>query len=76
MILVDQYLEEKLNQNIDREGILIMQNETKISNFLNAVQRLNEAIIECGEMPTALNRDGVIQRFEFTTELAWKASRE
>ncbi|MEG0326194.1 MAG: hypothetical protein RR618_06650 [Cellulosilyticaceae bacterium] len=50
-----------MNQNIDREGILIMQ---------------NEAIIECGEMPTALNRDGVIQRFEFTTELAWKASRE
>lgn len=76
VILVDQYLEEKLNQNIDREGILIMQNETKISNFLNAVQRLNEALIECGEMPTGLNRDGVIQRFEFTTELAWKACRE
>lgn len=76
IVLVDQHLDQKLIENIEKEGLLVMQNETKISNFLNAIKRLNEAILECGDNPTDLNRDGVIQRFEFTTELAWKACRE
>ncbi|MCB4205311.1 nucleotidyltransferase substrate binding protein [Deferribacteraceae bacterium V6Fe1] len=42
----------------------------KIQNFENALERLTESIkIAQGE----LEKDGVIQRFEFTIELLWKA---
>lgn len=76
ILLVDKHLDKKLRENIEQEGKIIMEKETKVVNYLNAVKRLNEAIVECGEHPSDLNRDGVIQRFEFTTELAWKACRE
>lgn len=49
----------------------------KIDNFLKAVVRLNEAIEEYKSHPTnTIIRDGVIQRFEFTFELSWKAIKE
>lgn len=53
-----------------------MGEHTKIQNYVLAVSRLQEALDESGENPSPLIRDGVIQRFEFTTELAWKACRE
>ena len=48
----------------------------KLSNFKNAIMRLQEA----AELFKASNagdviRDGMIQRFEFTYELAWKSMR-
>ena len=49
----------------------------KIENYLNAVQRLKEAVAEHQAYPeNDIIRDGMIQRFEFTFELAWKASKE
>lgn len=47
--------------------------ETKLANFKNAQERLLEAVKEF-KQPDASDvvRDGVIQRFEFTYELAWK----
>ena len=41
-----------------------------------ALARLEEALAAYDETPTTVVRDGVIQRFEFCTELAWKAARE
>jgi len=41
----------------------------KIQNFEKALRRLNEAIERAED---DLDRDGVIQRFEFTIELLWK----
>jgi len=51
--------------------------EAKLSNFKNALQRLKEAVEQLEQNETNdLLRDGLIQRFEFTYELAWKATRE
>jgi nucleotidyltransferase substrate binding protein (TIGR01987 family) len=51
--------------------------ETKLVNFDKALQRLKEAIkvFEQSNNNDVI-RDGVIQRFEFTYELAWKAAKE
>lgn len=51
-------------------------NKTKRENYLQAVQRLGEALEEYAANPTDTIRDGVIQRFEFTFELAWKSLKE
>ena len=42
----------------------------KYSNYISALERLEEAI-KINE-PDELQIDGIIQRFEFTFELAWK----
>ena len=41
-----------------------------------AVARLHEALEEYKGSPSDTMRDGVIRRFEFAAELAWKACRE
>lgn len=49
---------------------------SKIENYKKAVKKLAQVVSEAGEHPSELIRDGVIQRFEFCTELAWKSIRE
>lgn len=48
----------------------------KLSKFKNAIARLEEAILQYEECGLSSCRDGVVQRFEFCTELAWKSARE
>lgn len=63
--------------NIEKDGKTIMNKFTeKKEKFINAVSRLEEAINIYDNAPNTAVRDGVIQRFEFCTELAWKATRE
>lgn len=46
-------------------------------NFSNALQRLQEAVVELNKNDASeVVRDGLIQRFEFTYELAWKTAKE
>ncbi len=68
---------KELLDNIEKEGVIIMNKfDTKFSNFKNAIQRLKEAVTEYNNTNSLVVRDGAIQRFEFTTELAWKTLRE
>ena len=49
----------------------------KIENYKNALAQLEEAIQRYQQSPNdTLYRDGLIQRFEFTVELAWKSIKE
>ena len=49
----------------------------KVENYQNALKRLEEAIARYQTTPSdTLYRDGLIQRFEFTVELAWKSIKE
>ena len=49
----------------------------KVENYRKAVERLREALSDSAQNPeSTVIRDGVIQRFEFTFELAWKSLRE
>lgn len=48
----------------------------KYAKYCMAVDRLDESIAAYEATPSDIIRDGIIQRFEFCTELAWKTARE
>lgn len=50
--------------------------QNKLDNFKKAIARLKEAVEEYRENGSSdVIRDGMIQRFEFTYELAWKTTK-
>ena len=70
-------LDEAFLENIKKDGVVLMDKALEKRNKLNmALMRLEEALATYSDTPNTVVRDGVIQRFEFTTELAWKATRE
>jgi flagellar basal body P-ring protein FlgI len=76
IVTIDDKVDNKLLDNVLKGGVVIMSSDTKISRYIHAVGRLKEAISESGENPSPLNRDGTIQRFKFSADLAWKSCRE
>lgn len=49
--------------------------EERVSDLEKAIGRLEEAIEESKVIASSTLQDGVIQRFEFTLELSWKAMK-
>jgi nucleotidyltransferase substrate binding protein (TIGR01987 family) len=50
--------------------------QEKYAKLVQAVARLEESIADYNRLQLDSVRDGVIQRFEFCTELSWKTVRE
>ncbi|MGN1116297.1 MAG: HI0074 family nucleotidyltransferase substrate-binding subunit [Candidatus Ornithomonoglobus sp.] len=72
-----RHFDTELYNNIMKDGAEIMNKfQIKLNNYTNALARLHESIEDSGKYDNLTFRDGVIQRFEFTAELAWKTIRE
>lgn len=77
LIFVNENTNKELLKNIEKDGVILMNKfDEKYTKLVTALKRLEEAIQDYNANPTSTIRDGVIQRFEFCTELAWKATRE
>lgn len=75
IVFVTEHTAPELIANIEKDGVVLMFSE-KYAKLENAVERLKEAVEAYAAAPGSVMRDGVIQRFEFCTELAWKTLRE
>ena len=77
IIFVTENTDKRLLDNIEKDGIVLMSKfDEKYSKFCEALTRLSEAVADFDKYGLSSVRDGVIQRFEFCTELAWKTTRE
>lgn len=77
VFIKEKHINTELYKNIMKDGVAIMDKfQIKLNNYKNALSRLHEALQEAKDNASLIIRDGVIQRFEFTTELAWKTIRE
>ena len=78
VVFVDQQTDPAFLSNIQADGVILMDKfDTKLENFHRALLRLQEGLAGYDEaQDKQLARDGIIQRFEFTCELAWKTVRE
>ena len=77
VVFVSARTDKSLMDNIEKDGIPLMGNlNEKYLKLKHAVLRLQEGIEEYNSSRSETVRDGVIQRFEFCTELAWKSTRE
>lgn len=74
---ITDHTSPELIHNIQKEGIPLMSRAAeKTIQLQRAVSRLKEAIAEYEQTHSQAVRDGAIQRFEISAELAWKATQD
>ena len=77
VFIKEKHLDTEFYKNIIKDGVIIMNKfQIKLNNYTKALARLHEAIEDAKTINNLTVRDGVIHRFEFTAELAWKTVRE
>lgn len=77
IVFINEKTDNLLLENIRKDGVTLMnKKEEKLKKLKEATKRLEEALSEYEKYGISSARDGVIQRFEFCTELAWKSARE
>ncbi|MCK0768125.1 nucleotidyltransferase [Chromohalobacter japonicus] len=50
--------------------------QQRFANYINAFAQLEQAVEAYGDTTLDIIKEGVIQRFEFTHELAWKVMKD
>lgn len=63
----------RLNCGTSQGAYMVTIEELDLTNFEKAISTLREAVT--GKSLSDLERDGAIQRFEYTFEMAWKTIR-
>jgi nucleotidyltransferase substrate binding protein (TIGR01987 family) len=58
------------------ENNLDIRWKQRFANFEKALHQLSEALKDHGSSPVDIIKEGIIQRFEFTHELAWKLMKD
>jgi nucleotidyltransferase substrate binding protein (TIGR01987 family) len=48
----------------------------RFNNYEKALKQLTEALEQFGNNPIDIIKEGIVQRFEFTHELAWKVMKD
>ena len=77
LVFITERTSPALLQNIQKDGKVLMSKfSEKYEKFQNALARLCESVNDYKNFSNSTMRDGVIQRFEICTELAWKTARE
>lgn len=64
--------------NVRKDGVILVEKSAeRVQQFSNALARLKEiAELYSGDPSNAVYRDALIQRFEFTFEVAWKSLKD
>ena len=71
-----KHIEQRDNKDMIEENLPSVRWKQRFENYKKALLQLNEAVEAYDEKSPNIIKEGVLQRFEFTHELAWKVLKD
>ena len=73
---MQEYIGKRDNKGMTEENLPSARWKQRFDNYKKALLQLNEAVEAYDEQSPNIIKEGVLQRFEFTHELAWKVLKD